>query len=576
VSRITKDPAGSLPTGEQPVGLLPATPRPVYMVTNRREARDFSVTSRNDHGEGSDLLLAEPRISVIVRFKNEMPYLEAALRAVRTQRCRFPVEIVGVDNSSSDGSRQIAKDYADKVILIDEYRPGLALNAAIEASAGDYVVSLSAHAIPHSDGWLEELTAHLRNQDVLGIYGAQVYPAESQFLDKRDLDIFSTDRARTEPQDSDFWNANSAFRRDDWSAQHFDESVIELEDHYWTKMILPNSTRWIRFEPAAVVYHYGHEKRNDRVFLPRSDVSPHALKRQSIRVLEAGGLPWPARMSAGLTLGSLDKLPGIHDAVPAIGRTLIEDPDFDVRWRMAGALGRIGCEQAVNFLVHGLADSSFYVRDECAWSLARLGPIADAELLAAVLGLDEHVLPFAGLALGLGGGLAARQRGVDLLRAGLSSGDADIERDSLYFLGELSAATVPDDVLAVLERRLDGDRPIELLRAATWCWGRLAGIDRHGGRAAVRSLARLHPSELVREEAVIALSHTGGGRFTDEVAATIVADGAGRVRFAAAQRARAAAEQAPDAVKALQDLPADPDFGVEFERACVLGERVRY
>jgi Glycosyl transferase family 2/HEAT repeats len=521
-------------------------------------------------------LLTEPRISVIVRFKNEMRYLEAVLRAVRTQRCRFPVEIVGVDNASSDGSRQIAKEYADKVLLIDEYRPGLALNAAIGASTGDYLVCLSAHAIPHSDGWLEELTAHLRNRDALGIYGAQVYPAESLFLDKRDLDIFSADRARTEPQDSDFWNANSAFRRDDWRAQRFDESVIELEDHHWTKMILPDGTRWVRFEPTAVVYHYGHEKRNDRVFLPRNDASPHALVRESSRVLETTGLPWPARMSAGLTLGSLDKLPGIHDAVPAIGRTLIEDPDFDVRWRMAGALGRIGGEQAVPFLVRGLADSSFYVRDECAWSLARLGPATDVKLLAAVPGLDEHVLPFAGLALGLGGGPDARQRGVDLLRAGVSSGDVGIERDSVYFLGELSPATVPRDVLAVVERRLDGARPVDLVRAAAWCWGRLAGIGPHGGTAAVRSLARLHPSELVREEAVIALWRTGGGQLPEEVAAAMVADGTGRVRFAAAQCARAAAEQDPEAVKVLQDLPADPDFGVEFERACVVGERVRY
>lgn len=521
-------------------------------------------------------MLTEPRISIIVRFKNEIRYLEAALRAVRSQHCRFPVEVVGIDNASSDGSRQIAEEYADKVLLIDEYRPGLALNAAIEASAGDYLVCLSAHAIPHSDGWLEELTVHLRNPDVLGIYGAQVYPAGSLFLDKRDLDIFSTDRARTEPQDSDFWNANSAFRRDDWSAQRFDESVIEMEDHHWTKMILPDGTRWIRFEPAAVVYHYGHEKRNDRVFLPRSDASPHALMRESIRALEIAGLPWPARMSAGLTLGSLDKLSGIHDAVPAIGRTLIEDPDFDVRWRMAGALGRIGGEQAAPFLVRGLADSSFYVRDECAWSLARLGPAADAELLAAVTGLDEHILPFAGLALGLGGRPDARQRGVDLLRAGLSSGDVGIERDSVYFLGELSSATVPDDVLALVERRLEDDRTVELVRAAAWCWGRLAGTGRPGGTAAVRSLARLHPSELVREEAVIALSRTGGGRLTEDIAVALAADGAGRVRYAAAQCARAAAEHGPEAVMVLQNLPADPDFGVEFERACVVGERVRY
>lgn len=515
-------------------------------------------------------------ISVIVRFKNEAHHLEAVLRAVRAQCCSSSVEIVCVDNDSSDGSRQIAEKYADKVLFIDDYRPGRALNAAAQESTGDYIVPLSSHAIPHCAGWLEELTAHLRNRNALGVYGAQIYPADSRFLDKRDLDIFCSDRARTETRDSDFWNANSAFRRDDWSARRFDESVIELEDHHWTKMILPGSARWIRFEPAALVYHYGHEKRNDRVFLPRGETAPAKLVNESTRILKTPGLTWSARMSAGLTLGSLNEFPGIRDAVPTIGKTLVEDADFDVRWRMAGALGRIGGEQAVPYLIRGLADPSFYVRDECAWSLARLGPAADARLLAAVPNLDERTLPFAGLALGLGGGPNAQRRGIELLRAGLSSGDVDIERDSVYFLGEVSPTAVPDDVIVLIERRLDGARGSEIVRAAAWCWGRLAGPGRYLGAAAVSALARIHPSELVREEAVIALSRAAGGLLTDEIAAALVQDGTGRVRFAAAQCARTAAEHDPRAIEVLQDLPPDPDFGVEFERAGVVGERVRY
>lgn len=520
--------------------------------------------------------IANTTISVIVRFKNEIRHIEAVLRAVRAQRCPPAVEIIGIDNGSTDGSGEIAKEYADKVLFIEDYRPGRALNAAIEESSGDYIVPLSAHAVPHSDGWLAELTAYLRNPEVLGIYGAQIYPAGSRFLDKRDLDIFCSREARTETRDSDFWNANAAFRRDDWSARRFDESVIELEDHHWTKMILPHSGRWVRYEPTAVVYHYGHDARNDRVFVPASDVGPARLAAESIRVLTTDGMPWSARMSAGLTLGSLNALPGIGKAVAAIGHTLVEDPDFDVRWRMAGALGRIGGEQAVPFLIQGLRDPSFYVRDECAWSLARLGPDAETRLLAAIAELDERLLPFAGLALGLGGGPDARQRGVNLLRAGLWSDDTGIERDSVYFLGELAPSAVGDDVLALVESKLHGEHEIEITRAVAWCWGRLASADRHDATAAVRNLARHHPSELVREEAVIALSRVANDRFTDDVARALIADGAGRVRFAAAHRARAVAAHDPGALAALRDLPIDPDFGVEFERACAVRDRVRY
>jgi len=522
-------------------------------------------------------MAGEPRISVVVRFRNEARYLEAVLRAVQAQRCRFEFEIIGVDNASSDGSRQIADKYADRVVFIDEYRPGRALNAAIEESIGDYLVPLSAHAVPHSDRWLEDLTAHLRNPEVLGIYGGQVYPAQSRFLDKRDLDIFCTDAARTEAGDSDFWNANSALRRDDWLDQQFDESVTELEDHHWTKALLQRSIRWVRFEPSAVVYHYGHDTRNDRVSPPRSDVSPAELVHEAIRVLEGTTDPsWPARMAAGLTLGSLDQFAGVRVAVPAMGRRLLEDPDFDVRWRMASALGRIGGEDVVPFLVRGLTDPSFYVRDECAWSLARVGPTADAGLLRSVPGLDEQAVPFAGLALGLGGGPDARQRGVDLLRAGVLSDDRSVELDSVYFLGELSPDTVPGDTFSLVERRLDEARSVEMARAAAWCWGRLATVDRRKASAAVKSLARRHPSELVREEAVIALSRAAGGRLTQGVVTALTEDGAGRVRFAAAQCVRHAATQDAEAARLLKDLPADPDFGVEFERALAVGDQVRY
>ena len=188
------------------------------------------------------------RLNIIVRFKDEATYLEAVLRAIREQRCDHQVEIVAIDNSSTDNSAKIAASYADLLLDISEYRPGAALNQAISSCNGDALVILSAHAIPADRSWLETLTAWLPNQDVLGTYGAQLYPVTSRFLDKRDLDIFSGLRPRTETRDSDFWNANSAFQRSFWEKEQFDSSVIELEDHHWTKKLLPQGSTWVRFE----------------------------------------------------------------------------------------------------------------------------------------------------------------------------------------------------------------------------------------------------------------------------------------------------------------------------------------
>lgn len=516
------------------------------------------------------------RLNIIVRFKDEATYLEAVLRAIREQRCDHQVEIVAIDNSSTDNSAKIAASYADLLLDISEYRPGAALNQAISSCNGDALVILSAHAIPADRSWLETLTAWLPNQDVLGTYGAQLYPVTSRFLDKRDLDIFSGLRPRTETRDSDFWNANSAFQRSFWEKEQFDSSVIELEDHHWTKKLLPQGSTWVRFEPAALVYHYGHEARNDRTYLPPSPLPDEEQIEAAIAVLESPDEQWPSVMSAGLTLGSRSHVAGIDRAVPALGTVLLGHEDFDVRWRVAGALGRIGTPLAARFLVQGLRDSSFYARDEAAWALARLGRVGAAELVSALGSLDAETLPFAGLALGLCGDESAALHAVEVLADGLTSPDKSIVRDSLYFLGEIAAVPTAAGQMATVAASLRSDDD-EVARAAAWCWGMLAAetaADDLGEREVV-DLARLHPVETVRFEAVVSLgkaaivrpSHT----LAREVARALQDDGSGRVRYGSMQSIRLMTAAGFDGMPVARAHESDTDFGVMFERQLILG-----
>ncbi|MCX4763822.1 HEAT repeat domain-containing protein [Streptomyces sp. NBC_01275] len=529
------------------------------------------------------------KLSVIVRFRNEAVHLGAVLRAIRAQRCSVPVEIVAVDNASTDGSRDIAAQFADKLVQITDYRPGAALNRSIERCSGDHVVVVSAHAIPSDERWLENLIRPLRNPDVLGVYGGQIYPISAKFLDKRDLDIFSDIRPRSETRDSDFWNANSAFGVSSWEKQPFDETVIELEDHHWTKQILPEGNRWIRFEPEARVYHYGHETRNDRQFLTPDGPPAQTRIREAVRVLEGDSVSWPAAMSAGMTLGSLWREPATRAAVPLLGRYLLEYWDFDVRWRMAGALGRLDYPESVPYLVRGLADPSFYARDECAWSLARLGATAVPEVLKAVQqpGRMAHgSLPFASLALGMSGTQEGRTAGLDLLERCLSDGDPQVERDAVYFLGELGSAQGRTALLKAVVGRL-GHEDYETARAALWCWGMLAERAENEGDSADRDdlvasadavvlAARQHPQDVVRAEAVAALGRLAraahGGPTLAEVARSLRNDGCGRVRYAAIQSLRLIAESGNPsaAMEAVAHSTDVDDFGVLFERELIL------
>ena len=435
---------------------------------------------------------------------------------------------------------------------------------------------MSAHTIPADDGWLETLVAPLADPGRLAVYGAQIYPLTSRFLDKRDLDIFSDPNPREETEDTDFWNANSAFSRATWERMPFEEDVFELEDHYWTKRQLPSPGLAVGFEPAAPVYHYGHEERNDRTFLPPDRPSDSELIARSIDVLDSEQASWPEVMSAGLSLGSLSHLPEVRGAVPAMGRRLLGDPDFDVRWRMAHALGRIGASEAVPYLVAGLRDRSFYARDEVAWALARLGPVAVPDVIAELDRLDGIVLPFAGLALGMSGDPDAEVRARGLMADCMASGDIGVERDAVYFAGELAATPGAETLLGDVAARLHGPAA----RGAAWSWGMLAVRTDRADPSAVREFATDHPEPSVRAEAVIALGRLGRARppaKLDGVVAHALSDRSGAVRYAAMQSLRLAAlDGSGEAAEIAREHDGDSDFGVRFEHALVTGRQVHF
>lgn len=509
--------------------------------------------------------------SVIVRFHNEERHLRAVLEAVRGQRQSDSLEIVGVDNRSSDGSVRIAHELCDKVLEIDEYRPGAALNMAVESASGDALVALSAHSIPRDESWLTRLLRTVEDDNVLGVYGGQVYPRESRFLDKRDLDIFSGWAVRDEYTDSDFWNANSAFRRAEWEKSCFDDTVIEMEDHFWTKENLRDEM-YVRFEAGAHVYHYGHSTRNDRTIVDRSRGTDFLTEMHKLD----SSASWPDLMSAVMYVSSVppaERLKSSDEIAEALARLFHSAEDFDLRWRVAGALGRIGGDAAVSTLTAGLFDPSFYVRDECAWMLRKV-PQAYATLvrMSEDPTLDPLGMPYVGLGLGLMDDREARSRGFRLLCRLILDSDPSTRREAAYFLGELDEETIGRTPANVVEAIIGAvDDSWEDARAHVWCWGRLRGSIAARSSAArfdsrVEELATSHPEPVVRAEAITALGRAEYTELPLRVARrALLRDESGRAQYAAIETVRAAVKNGslpPPAF--LHDLSPD-DFGVAFE-----------
>ncbi len=198
--------------------------------------------------------MVTPKVSIIVRTKNEERWIDKCLSAI-AQQTYHNHEVVVVDNVSTDATVRKAMEFEVMMVSIEDFRPGDALNYGIRASTGDIIVCLSAHCIPAGPDWLKNLVAPLSDPKVAGVYGRQEPLPFSDPHDKRDLvTVFGLDR-KEQLRDPFFHNANSALLRATWSEFPFDENVKNLEDRVWGQQVI-NAGRSIVYEPSASVFHW--------------------------------------------------------------------------------------------------------------------------------------------------------------------------------------------------------------------------------------------------------------------------------------------------------------------------------
>jgi glycosyltransferase involved in cell wall biosynthesis len=198
-----------------------------------------------------------PKISIIIRTKNESRWITHCLEMVFNQDYKDK-EVVIVDNNSSDHTIDLAQQFPiSKVLTIDRFVPGEALNLGIAASSGEYIVCLSAHCIPKKNDWLKKLYQNFIEypESLAGVYGRQLPICYTPAQDKRDLLItFGRDK-RIQKKDYFFHNANSMIKRSLWEKFPFDDIASNIEDRIWGKKIVDNGY-FLLYEPDAEVYHH--------------------------------------------------------------------------------------------------------------------------------------------------------------------------------------------------------------------------------------------------------------------------------------------------------------------------------
>ena len=118
---------------------------------------------------------AGPEVSIIMPVRNEAASLDAALASVCSQATDTSVEVIVLDDHSTDSSRSIIERLAardERVRLVSSQRRGIpqALNCGLEAARGRYLVRVDGHSIVPSD-YVQTLLDHIRSDACEGAGG---------------------------------------------------------------------------------------------------------------------------------------------------------------------------------------------------------------------------------------------------------------------------------------------------------------------------------------------------------------------------------------------------------------------
>jgi succinoglycan biosynthesis protein ExoA len=110
---------------------------------------------------------ARPEVSIIMPVRNEAASLDATLASVCSQATDVSIEVIVVDDHSTDSSRSIIERWVaqhEHIRLVSNSRRGIprALNRGLEAARGRYLVRVDGHSIVAPD-YVQAILDHIRS-----------------------------------------------------------------------------------------------------------------------------------------------------------------------------------------------------------------------------------------------------------------------------------------------------------------------------------------------------------------------------------------------------------------------------
>lgn len=207
-------------------------------------------------------------VSMVIPTLNAAREIGALLDNLLSQTV-VPVEILVVDSSSDDNTRDIVASYSEHGISLDiieriEFNHGATRHKAFMKTVGDYVLFMTQDAVPADDCYIESLIAPLEADDSIALVsGRQLpksdarrfeqlvrafnYPAEPSVRGVKDLSTYGI---------KTFFASDvcSAYRRSAYMECGGFSPVNTNEDMLMAAHLVAAGHK-IAYEPRAAVYH---------------------------------------------------------------------------------------------------------------------------------------------------------------------------------------------------------------------------------------------------------------------------------------------------------------------------------
>jgi glycosyltransferase involved in cell wall biosynthesis len=115
-------------------------------------------------------------ISVIVPTLNEEDYIEACLSSIYSQNTDFDFEVIVSDGGSEDRTREIAKEFTNKIVVLNERGTGLQRNEGAKKASAGHLLFLDADTVLMPDYLERAHTKFLETPDLFAFSSSFIFP----------------------------------------------------------------------------------------------------------------------------------------------------------------------------------------------------------------------------------------------------------------------------------------------------------------------------------------------------------------------------------------------------------------